>query len=334
MGPPSTSSGQAAQHTAGMTLIFSLPPVGLIRVHLWFHAFRGYKMPKTSITMLNSMADRVFERALDRHVEWGLTHLDLKDRIFDKSIVDLTDDEAGRAASMIADRGLSVYCMSTTLFHANVELGEDLFCGEHLGQIDRTIQVARILQPDLVRLLGAMSERRSEISDAITYVESDHPWLVRHYREAIEKLAAAGFSVTIENECRDCVLSTPQEILDLFAAIDCGEAVNLTWDVQNLWQMGTFPSLDVYRRLKPLLAYYHIKGGISGEGTSDLQWKSSLEDASWPVEDITTLVIADGVSPVICLNGSHGERREGYDYETVTERDLAYLRRNITKADG
>ena len=291
-------------------------------------------MPKTSITMLNSMADRDFERALDRHVEWGLTHLDMKDRIFDKSIVDLTDEEASRAAKMISDRGLSVYCMSTTLFHADVELGEEAFRTDHLGAIDRTIAVARILQPDLVRLLGAKTERRSEVSDTISYLKSDHPWLIDQYREAIEQLSAAGFSITIENECHDCILSTPDEILDLFAAIDCGEAVNLTWDVQNLWQMGTIPSLDVYARLKPLLAYFHVKGGVMGEGTSDLKWRSSLEDASWPVEEITGQVIADGVSPVICLNGSHGERREGYEYEGVTERDLEFVQRIIVEVEG
>ncbi len=291
-------------------------------------------MPKTSITMLNSMADRDFERALDRHVEWGLHHLDLKDRIFDKGIVDLAEAEAERAARLIGDRGLNVYCMSTILFHTDVELGEDLFRKDHLGQIDRAISVARILQSDLVRLLGATTTSRDEHGDAVAYIESDHPWLIDHYREAIEKLAAAGFRVTIENECRGCILSTPKEILGLFEALDCGDAVNLTWDVQNLWQMGTFPSIDVYEQLKPLLAYYHVKGGRSGEDTSDLKWKSSLEDASWPVEAITRRVVADGVSPVLCLNGSHGERREDYDYDGVTERDLDFVRGIIEKVEG
>lgn len=277
--------------------------------------------------MLNSMADRDFERALDKHVEWGLTHLDLKNHIFDKEIVDLTDEEAERAARMIADRGLSVYCMSTVQFHANVELGEGVFREEHLGCIERTIAVARILRPDLVRLLAAMTERRTEVPDAIAYVKSDHPWLINQYRSAIEQIAAAGFRVTIENECRGCIWTNPDEVVSLFDELDCGESVNLTWDVQNMWQMGTFPSLEVYAQLKPLLAYYHLKGGLAGDGTSDLKWKSSLEEASWPVEEITSKVVSDGVSPVICLNGSHGERKKNYDYEGVTERDLAFVRR-------
>ena len=90
--------------------------------------------------------------------------------------------------------------------------------------------------------------------------------------------------------------------------------------------MGTFPSLEVYERLKPLIGYYHLKGGRAEVEGGDLVWASSLEDASWPVLDITAAVIRDGVSPVICLNPSHGQRPEGYDAAAVWQQDLALLR--------
>ena len=286
-------------------------------------------MSRTSITMLNTMADRDLGKALDQHVAWGLSHLDLKNGIFDKSVTDLTDQEAGRVAEMAADRNLSVYCMSTILFDENVEMGEEVFRNQHLGTIDRTIAVARELKPDLVRLLAAKTDHREATSNAISYLRSEHPWLIEQYRTAVEMLAAAGFGVTIENECHDCIWSTPEEILSLFDLLDCGDAVNLTWDVQNLWQMGTFPSLEVYGQLKPHLAYYHVKGGMTEPGATELKWRSGLEDAAWPVREITSQVIADGVSPVICLNGSHGERKADYDYTDVTERDLAYVRQLI-----
>ena len=288
-------------------------------------------MANVSITMLSSMADRDFEAALDRHVDWGLHDLDLKDAIFGKGVVDLTDGEAHRAADLIGGRGLSVYCMSTVLFHADVEAGEDVFRQAHLALLDRVIAIARVLEPKLVRLLAARTIRRDDLTDSVAYLKAEHPWLIDCYREAIEKLSAAGFKVTIENECNACIFSTPDEILDFFDALDCGDAVNLTWDVQNLWQMGAFPSLDLYRRLKPLIAYYHLKGGQSGEGTTALRWKSGLEDASWPVREITHQVVSDGVSPVICLNGSHGTSRGGYDYQHVVERDLAFVRREFVE---
>ena len=61
--------------------------------------------------------------------------------------------------------------------------------------------------------------------------------------------------------------------------------------------MGTIPSLGVYEQLRPLIAYFHLKGGQSGEGSTALRWRSSLEDATWPVGEITRQVVADGVSP-------------------------------------
>jgi sugar phosphate isomerase/epimerase len=290
-------------------------------------------MAKFSITMLNSMADKDFETALDRHVEWGLTHLDIKDSVFGKGVVDLTDAEAQRAAELIRERGLSVYCMSTQLFHDDVEVGEAAFREAHLGPLDRAITIAKIFQPDLFRLLSARTTRRGELTDSIGYLQGKHPWVIQSYRAAVERLAAAGLRVTVENECHANIHSTAQEVVDFFAELDCGDAVNLTWDVQNMWQMGTFPTMEGYRQLQPLLAYFHLKGGQAGEGTTELRWRSSLEDASWPVREITQQVVADGVSPVICLNGSHGKPKDGYDYSNVTARDLAFVRDELGGAN-
>jgi hypothetical protein len=105
--------------------------------------------------------------------------------------------------------------------------------------------------------------------------------------------------------------------------------VSFTWDVQNFWQMGSFPSLEVYRALRPLIRYYHVKGGLCVEPRGKLVYRSALEDASWPVEEITREVLRDAVSPVICLNPPHGDTKEGYDYEDLTRRDLAFLRRRF-----
>ena len=286
-------------------------------------------MTDVSITMLNSMADRDFETALDRHVEWGLRHLDVKDSVFGKGVADLSDAEAGRAAELIDARGLSLYCMSTQLFHGDVEVGEAAFREAHLEPLERTIAVARILRPSLFRLLSARTVRREQVTDSIAYLRAEHPWVIACYREAVQRLAAAGLRVTIENECHANIFANPEEVTGFFAELDCGDAVNLTWDVQNMWQMGTFPTLEVYGRLRPLLAYYHLKGGRTEPGSDALRWKSSLADASWPVREITRQVVADGVSPVICLNGSHGARKPGYSHDGVLERDLAFVSREI-----
>ena len=48
------------------------------------------------LTVLNTMASSDFVCALERHLEWSLKLLDLKDLVFGKRIVDLTAAEAAR----------------------------------------------------------------------------------------------------------------------------------------------------------------------------------------------------------------------------------------------
>jgi hypothetical protein len=98
--------------------------------------------------------------------------------------------------------------------------------------------------------------------------------------------------------------------------------------VQNLWQNGTFPTLEVYHQLRPLMGALHLKGGRADEA-GNLLWVAPLEEASWPVLEIVRAVIADGVAPFICLNPSHGQRPAGYDDWQVAQRDIEFLRRHV-----
>lgn len=124
------------------------------------------------------------------------------------------------------------------------------------------------------------------------------------------------------------------EVMDLK---DClfGKAVMDLSDVQNLWQMGTFPTMHVYQHLAGLVGYLHLKGGQCDEGDSErtLRWRSSLAEASWPVAEITCRAVADGVCPVICLNPSHGRSRQEGQWEDFTKDDLDFIRESVPEID-
>src|SRR5215207_5521283 len=96
-------------------------------------------MAPVGLTILNSMAGRDFEAALDQHVAWGLKVLDLKDSIFGKGIIDLSDDEAYHAAELIRARQLTVYNFSTMFFFADVGRGEAWFKSQYLDRIERLL---------------------------------------------------------------------------------------------------------------------------------------------------------------------------------------------------
>ncbi len=284
---------------------------------------------KVRLTMLNSMGGAEFPEALDRMVSWGIDVLDLKDAIFGKAILDLNDEQLIGARDLIAERDLAVHCLSTVLFHDEIEKGREAFEADHLSRVQRAIEAARVLSARFIRLLSAKIQARGRVSDSTEYILQEYPWVMELYGEAVDRIAEGGFEPTIENETHGCIWSNPAEITSFFAALGRSDSVSFTWDVQNLWQGGTFPTAGVYEALRGVIGYYHVKGGQCEPPDDALRWRSSLGDASWPVADITGRVVADGVSDVICLNPSHGKPKDGYDYTDVVERDLNFLRSEV-----
>ncbi|MCY3018110.1 MAG: xylose isomerase [Planctomycetota bacterium] len=284
-------------------------------------------MAKTNLTLVSSMADGSFAKALDQHVAWGLSVLDLKDCIFGKNVSDLTSHDARRAGALIRERGLSVYCLSTSLFHDDVERGEDLFRRLHFGPLKHVLEIADVLKPRLISLVAASSSKRRDLKDAVAYVRRSQPWLIPLYDEAADRIDTAGSKTTIVNEAGDCLLSTPAELHDFFQALGFRERICLTWDVQNLWQCGTFPSVTVYEALKSVIGYCYLKGGQHGLTSTALRWRTALADASWPVAEITRRIVRDRVSPIICLNRCSGAAKPGYSYKRLTERDIDFARK-------
>lgn len=293
----------------------------------------------TELTMLAEMMDRDLEIAVTQLSELRMTQLDLKNHVFDRAIDDLDDERRERLAALLEKTGASVYCFSSTLGHRNInELGERHFRQEMANGIANMVETARTVRPGKVRLLSCWFDERGETADANALLEARAPWVYDAYREAIDQIEAAGLHATIENE-PNTVLSNPRETVTFFDRLERPKAT-FTWDVQNMWQSGVYPSLEAYRTLRPVMDYFHLKGGRSATGKpGELAWRCPLEQASWPVKEIVSAVLADEASPVICLNPSHGAVPEGYTLGSHDDRagmmqaealrDVAYLRANF-----
>ena len=283
---------------------------------------------KHRVAILNSMADPDFSRSLARQQTWHITDLDLKDSIFGKAIVDLTPAETHTAAEMIARHGMQTYCLSTVLFYDDTGKGESQFAADNLRRIPAVLAVAKILRPRFIRLLPAKIDRQNQPGNSLDWVRKTAPWLLTQYRQAVAEIHAAGFEATIENEAHNCILGSTSEILEFFTLLgNCG--ASFTWDIQNLWQHGTYPSVEVYNRLKPLIRYVHVKGGIQDAKTGALELTSTLADATWPVKEIVRTVMRDQLSPVICINPSHGKHNPNYTCATGTPLDVAWLQAQL-----
>ncbi len=274
------------------------------------------------------MAGEEFPAALDRHLEWGIHDLDLRDGIYGHWLKSLPVEDAKVAAREIQARDLSVFCLSSSVFFGALEDGQEAFTVEHERRLAQILPLIDVFQPDLVRVIAPQLKTRPDDETAVDRVVADYPWVFDLFRDAVERITAAGARATIENEAWKCILSRPREFTQFFSELDLGQAVNLTWDVQNQWATGVFPSVAMLDEVEPLVAYYHVKGGQHVGESRKLRWNVALEDATWPVTEITREVVSRGVSPVICLNpAQHGEDKPGYDYSGIVERDIAFMRK-------
>ncbi len=290
----------------------------------------------TELTMLAEMMDRDLEVAVQKLSELNITRLDLKNHVFDRSIDDLDAERRDRLAALIERTGTSVYCFSSTLGHRNVsEVGEHEFRRQLETGIANMVATAETVRPTKVRLLACGFAERADYADASVYLGDRAPWVYDAFRDAIDQIEAAGLRATIENE-PNTILSTPEETVAFFARLERPRA-SFTWDVQNMWQSGTYPSLEAYRTLCPVTDYLHLKGGRADPSDpGELVYRCPLDRASWPVKEIVGAVLADGISPVICLNPSHGAVAPDYEFASLAGtpemmraealRDVEYLR--------
>ena len=282
------------------------------------------------LTMLNAMAGGDFETAARRHAELGLQWLDLKDGLWGQTINDLSLDNARRAAAIARAHGLGVFCLSTAICDSELNVGEAAFRARHLPTLDHVLKVADVLEPRYIRLISARLNPFPTTESTLAVVERDHPWTYGVYREMVDRIAGSGRRVIIENETGNIIFNRPEAILRFFNRLERPGKAQYTWDVQNLWQTGVFPTLDVYHQLKPIIGCIHLKGGRTGGAGQALVYASSLEEASWPVVDIMRVAVADRVAPFICLNPSHGKKPPGFDVWDVAQRDVAFLRKNVS----
>jgi hypothetical protein len=279
------------------------------------------------LTMLNGMAGKDPEAAMDRHRAWVLPTLDLKDAWFGTGVEHWTTEQVIRVAAGAQARRLTVGTLSSCLGKGDVERGETAYRSE-LQALDNLIANARILKPSRIRLVAPSLARRREVADAAMELSTHHPWLFPLLREAVDRLAETGAAVVFENESPNTVFGNPDEVLGFFHTLQRPQA-RMIWDVGNWWHFGCarFPTVADAAALRPVVDVLHLKGGIAEQPGGALRWAAQLAETSWDVVGIVRAILAGGGCSVICLNPPHGAARPGvtHDYRA----DLDFLRINF-----
>lgn len=178
-----------------------------------------------------------------------------------QKVSDMTDDEIGRLKAALDDAGISVSCVSPTIFfnvplHADPDEGS--FWGsynEHIEALRRSINAAHLLRTDIVRVFGFKTE--TLLDPPLT---GDHwPLLVEKLRQPVEIAEKEGVTLAIEtcffNNIGTCTMA--RRLMD-----DLGSPnFKVLWDIVNCLFQGETVFPDGYELIKDDIAHIHLKDG-------------------------------------------------------------------------
>jgi sugar phosphate isomerase/epimerase len=116
------------------------------------------------------------------------------------------------------------------------------------GALERSFEVAHLVGAGMVRTFSWLRDG----ADAETERR-----LVEVLASAIERTAAAGLRLVLENE-HACTVATGAEAARVLDALP-GEAFGLIWDPGNEARMGSTPYPDGYARVRHRVAHVHVK---------------------------------------------------------------------------
>ncbi len=175
--------------------------------------------------------------------------------VWDKNVLDLTDDEIRRVGAAMSERGIGVSSVGSPI--GKVPIDENF--APHLERFRRALHVARVLESPYVRVFSFFMP---EGEDPAAYRE-----------EVLERMGVlateaedAGVVLVHENE-KEIYGDVPSRCLDILTQVD-SPYLRAAWDAANFVQCGVdHPYLEGYEALRPYVEYVHVKDALSGSGT-------------------------------------------------------------------
>ena len=197
-----------------------------------------------------------------------ITHLELRG-VWNKNVLRLDDEELTTVARVLAERGVRVSAIGSPI--GKIGITDDF--RPHLNEFRRAMAIAHRLDAPFIRLFSFFIP------------PDDDP--ASHRETVLDRLgqivrAAEGTGVTLLHENEKGIYGdTPERCHDLLTAID-SPLLRAAWDPANFVQCGARPFTDGYARLRPFIAYLHVKdarratGGVVKAGAGDGEWRETL----------------------------------------------------------
>ena len=254
------------------------------------------------------------DRALGAMTSIGMTGAELR-VIWGKNVLDLTDDELGRAIYAVQAKGLEIVSIASPLLKCVLPGGgdvdgrfqQDMFASKHTYED----------QPRLAERAFRIAERSgAKIIRVFSYWRTVTPertfdGIVKALTGLAEQAKAHGLTIGLENE-HACNIATAAESAKMLGAVSHPN-LGLVWDPANAFVSGEVPFPAGYGLLQPdRIVHVHAKDcHMEGHkpiwgplGTRGVDWKGQI-----------AALVADGYKGWLSLEthwpGPNGDKFEG-----------------------
>ncbi len=201
------------------------------------------------------------ETAVRSMAEVGMTGAELR-MVFGRNILDLTDEELGRAIGIVRGQGLEIVSIASPLLkcvlpdapEVDARFQQDQFASKHTFADQprlaaRAFEIAARTGARIIRVFSFWRTVRPE---------ECFGRIVEALRGLAEQAAGHGVVIGVENE-HACHLGTGAETARVLEALDHPN-LKVVWDPANALVAGECPFPEGYRRIPPSrIAHVHAK---------------------------------------------------------------------------
>ena len=273
-------------------------------------------MANFPIAVITDEFTQDFERICRTAVEMGIPALELR-TIWNKNIVDMNDEEIRQVEHLAQEFGLQVVSIASPVFKCTLPDGgdidhrfeQDAFHSAHTYDdqpriLERSLELANIFEAPIVRVFSFW---RTVEPEKIT------SRIVEALQGAVEKAAAAGVKIGLENE-HACNIATASESAPILDAIQ-HPGFGLVWDPANCYIAGEVPYPDGYGRLAAnRILHVHAKDGVLPPGSDRMNWGDvGAGEVDWTGQ--LAAMVRDGYTGMVSLEthwgGPGGDKFKG-----------------------
>lgn len=226
-----------------------------------------------------------FDDAVRLAVEAGALGLELRNRMWGRSITQIDADDVARIQETCTRYGARVAVIGSPVGKCDMDNAEE--CRSHQALFQRMAQLAHAFETPLIRAFALWRPNRSRETDHLRPNLDDYlSRIVEFLGPIVEVAEREGVRFCLETEGA-CLVGTCAEARRVMDALGNSEALGLAWDVNNGYSCGELPYPDGYALIKDRVYHVHVKP--DSRKTLD-----TVADSELTYEQILNVLKADG----------------------------------------